>query len=290
VPTATVSTVLAAIPYTTFPEIDLGPVSLRTFGLLVGLGVLIGTVIAGRFIETHAGIPRDETHRLATRLVIAGVVGARLTYVASHWSDVESPVDVIAVWEGGLQFSGGFLGAIAFGIPFFRRWEHRTRWIALDGYALGLAIGLGIGRVGCYAVGEHFGRTTDFFLATRYDGGSVREDTLGDLPLTVGTTFHNTSLYEFGYMLALFGVLLLLARRRPPPSTLIAVFCAYYGVARFASDALRVNDERVAGLTGAQWMCAGLVVASVWIVAKVRPSLARTAIAEPCDPVVGPAA
>ena len=100
----------------------------------------------------------------------------------SHWEDVESPVDIIAVWEGGLQFSGGFLGAIIFGIPFFRRWDRRTRWVALDGYAYGLAIGLGIGRIGCYAVGEHFGSHVDFFLAVRYDGGSVREDTLGDVP------------------------------------------------------------------------------------------------------------
>jgi len=265
--------VLAAIPYTTFPEIELGPLTLRTFGLMVGAGVLLGAWIAGRYIEAHAGVAREETYRMATRLVVAGVIGARLTFVASHWEDVDSPIDVIAVWEGGLQFSGGFLGAILFGIPFFRRWDRRTRWIALDGYAYGLSLGLAIGRIGCYSVGEHFGRTTDFFLATRFEGGSVREDTLGDLRLAVGATFHNTSLYEFGYMLVLFAVLGLLLRRRPSPATLIGVFCAYYGVARFASDSLRVNDERVAGLTGAQWMCAGLVLASVWILAKVRPSL-----------------
>ena len=49
---------------------------------------------------------------------------------------------------------------------------------------------LALGRVGCYSVGEHFGRVSDFFLATRYDGGEVREPTLGDTPLLPGTTFH----------------------------------------------------------------------------------------------------
>jgi len=269
--------VLAAIPYETFPELSLGPLTLRTFGLLVGVGVLLGAWVAGRVIEANAGIPRDETYRMATRLVVAGVIGARLTYVASHWEDVDSPLDVIAVWEGGLQFSGGFLGAIVFGIPFFRRWDRRTRWKALDGYAYGLALGHGIGRLGCYSVGEHFGRTTDFFLATRYEGGTVRERTLGDAPLTIGTTFHHTALYEFLYMLVLFGILGLLLRRRLPTGTLIGVFCAFYGVARFWSDSLRVNDERVAGLTGAQWMCVGLVLASAWILARVRPALAATA-------------
>ena len=87
-------------------------------------------------------------------------------------------------------------------------------------------------------------------------------------------TFHQTALYEFIYMLVLFVVLGLVLRRRPQPATLIAIFCAFYGVARFWSDSLRVNDEQVAGLTGAQWMCVGLVLASVWIWFKVRPSLA----------------
>jgi phosphatidylglycerol:prolipoprotein diacylglycerol transferase len=272
--------VLAAIPYTTFPTIDVGPLTIRVFGLLVGIGVVIGAVVAGRYIEARCDLSRDETYRMATRLVIAGVIGARLTYVLTHWEDVESPIDIIAVWEGGLQFSGGFLAAIIFGLPFFRRWDRRTRWVALDGYALGLALGLAIGRIGCYAVGEHFGRTTSFFLAVRYDGGSTREG-LGDLYPTaadlqangVGTVFHQTALYEFLYLLVLFGALLLLQRRRPQLATTMTVFCFVYGVCRFWSDSLRVNDERIAGLTGAQYFSAGLVLASFWLWFRKRPSL-----------------
>src|SRR5687768_4947850 len=119
---------------------------------MVGIGVLVGAWIAARYIEQRTDIPREETYRMATRLVVAGVIGARLTFVLSHLEQMDSPIDVIAVWEGGLQFSGGFLGAIVFGIPFFRRWDRRTRWIALDGYAYGLSLGLAIGRIGCYSV------------------------------------------------------------------------------------------------------------------------------------------
>ncbi|MGH9139375.1 MAG: prolipoprotein diacylglyceryl transferase [Acidimicrobiales bacterium] len=268
---------LAAIPYTTFPEISLGPLSLRTFGLMVGIGVLVGTWIAARYIEAYGGISRDDTYRMATRLVIAGIIGARLTYVFTHWSDVDSPLDIIAVWEGGLQFSGGFIAAVLVGFPTFRQWKGR-RWIALDGYAYGLTIGLAIGRIGCYSVGEHFGRTSDFFLATRYDGGSTREE-LGNRLLEPGMTFHNTALYEFLFLLVLFAGLSVLIRRRAAPSTLIGVFTLYYGIARFASDTLRVNDERVLGMTGAQWMSIVLVVAGVWILTRRRP-------AEPTEPVV----
>lgn len=278
-------TVLAAIPYTTFPDIELGPLTLRTFGLMVALGVLLGAWIAAMYAERF-GVPRDDTYRVGTWMVLAGIIGSRLTWAATHTDQIENPVDVIAIWEGGIQFSGGFICALIVGLPFFRRWRKLLRWQVLDGYALGLSIGLALGRVGCYAVGEHFGRTTDFFLASRYDGGEVREPTLGDVPLVPGTTFHNTSLYEFIYLVVLFagmGALVLATRRRGrevTPGTLVGAFVLYYGVMRFISDSFRVNDERVAGMTGAQWMCLAMIPAGLWILLKVRPRLAALASAE----------
>ena len=284
---------LAVIPYTTFPTIELGPFNLRTFGLMVAIGVLLGAWVAASYIERF-GVPRDDTYRVATYMVLAGIIGSRLTWAATHTDQIENPIDVIAIWEGGIQFSGGFVCALIVGLPFFKRWNRLQRWRVLDGYSLGLALGLALGRIGCYSVGEHFGRTSDFFLASRYDGGDVREPSLGDQPLLVGTTFHNTSLYEFGYMMLLFagmGALVLAARRRGrevSPGTLTGIFVLYYGVARFLSDALRVNDERIGGLTGAQWMCLVMIPAGAWILAKVRPGLAVLAAETDEQPVEVP--
>ena len=270
---------LAVIPYTTFPTIELGPLHLKTFGFMVALGVLLGAWIAAAYGERF-GISRDETYRTATWMVLAGLIGSRLTWAITHTDQIHSPVDVIAIWQGGIQFSGGFIFALVVGLPFFRKWSRIQRWQVLDGYALGLALGLAIGRIGCYSVGEHFGRTSNFFLATRYDGGSVREPSLGDIPLTRGTSFHNTALYEFIYMLMLFavlGALVLAARRRGRevvPGTLVGIFIVYYGIVRWLSDSLRVNDERIAGMTGAQWMCLIMIPAGLYILWHVRPSLA----------------
>ena len=268
---------LAEIPYTTFPRIEVGPLGIRTFGLMVAIGVLIGAWLAARHGERY-GIPRDTTYSLAMRMVLVGVIGSRITWVASHWSELDSPLDAFAIWQGGLQFSGGFVFAVIAGFPIYRHWNRLTRWRSLDGYAYGLTIGLAIGRIGCYSVGEHFGSTTGFLLGVRYDGGSVREPTLGGDPLTVGTVFHHTALYELLYLLVLFAVLtyLLHLRSDPPrPGTVMAIFCAYYGVARFLSDALRVNDERVLGLTGAQYLCLLLLPTAAWIWFRVRPQLER---------------
>lgn len=275
---------LAGISYTTFPEITLGPLTLRTFGLMVGLGVVIGAWLAARAIEERTGTSRDETYSTATRMVVAGVIGSRITWVLSHLDEVKSPLDTIAVWKGGLQFSGGFIAAIIVGFPVFRRWSRTVRWKSLDGYAYGLTAGLAIGRIGCYSVGEHFGSTTSFFLGTTYRGGSTREglasaglETAQQFEANgVGTTFHQTSLYEFLYLGVLFiGFSYLMSRRAKPtrPGTITGIFLLYYGVARFLSDSLRVNDERTFGLTGAQLMCLVLIPTAIWILVKVRPQL-----------------
>jgi len=278
--------VLAAIPYQTFPTI--GP--LRTFGLMVGLAVLAGSWVAANHAEKF-GVSRDDIYRLSTRMVVAGVIGARLTWDVTHWDQIDSPIDLIAVWEGGLQFSGGFIFAVLVGLPTFLKWDRLTRWRVLDGGAMGLAIGVVFGRVGCIAVGEHFGGETTFPLAVRWEGTGipdVREPLLGleanARPVAEGVVFHNTALYEMVGVLILFVALRLLYRRGVGVGTLIAVYLLAYAPMRFVFDALRVNDERVAGLTGAQWMCIGILPIALWILVKVRPQVHELELAEATEP------
>ncbi len=267
---------VAAIPYHTFPTVvEVGTFEVRTFGLMVGLGVMVGAWVAARYGEQF-GVERERTYALATRLVVAGVIGARITWDISHWDQIQSPLDLIAVWNGGLQFSGGFVAAVGVGVPTFRSWPRLTRWRMLDGYALGLTIGLAFGRVGCTSVGEHFGSTWGagwFPLMVRYEGGSVREPRLGQRPLSEGVVFHNVSLYELVILLGLFAVLWRLLHRRPAvtPGVGIGSFCALYGVARFSTDFLRINDDTVFGLTGAQYLTLVVLAAAAWILMRVRP-------------------
>ncbi|CAN5771923.1 hypothetical protein BH24ACT4_BH24ACT4_02880 [soil metagenome] len=266
------SPLLATIPYTTFPEV--GPI--QTFGLMVAVGVVAGIWFAASWAEQY-GMTRDETYSLGTRMVLAGVVGSRITWVLTHLDQIDSPLDVIAVWEGGLQFAGGFLAAIAVGLPTFFKWNRLQRWQLLDGFAVATVLGAAFGRIGCTAVGEHFGRESDFFLAVQYNGGEVRESTLGlqdgAVQVDPGVTFHNTSIYEGLWLFLLFGVLWWVLRKvKPAPGTVGALFLIGYGVARFFFDTLRVNDERVAGMTGAQWMCLGMLPIAAYLLIKVRPA------------------
>jgi phosphatidylglycerol---prolipoprotein diacylglyceryl transferase len=269
--------VLAAIPYTTFPDLPFG---LRTFGLMVAIGVLLGARVGSDYGERF-GVNREDTYRTGTLMVIAGILGSRLTWVASHTEDIHSPLDVIAIWKGGIQFSGGFIAALIVGWPMFRKWGKVQRWHVLNGYSLGLTLGVAIGRIGCYSVGEHFGRQTDFFLGTRYDGGDVREPTLGDIPLQKGMVFHNTALYEMitMFLLAAFMVFLVWRARRVGhevlPVTLASLFMIIAGIIRFGLDTLRVNDERILHMTGAQWMSLVMVPYGLWLWFSTRPKIAK---------------
>jgi prolipoprotein diacylglyceryltransferase len=111
---------------------------------------------------------------------------------------------------------------------------------------------------------------------------------LGYEPLTIGRTFHHAALYELIGLVLLFIALALVARRSPTPGTVMGTFCVAYGLGRFMLDTLRVNDERVIGLTGAQFLMVGIVIGSMWIWFHVIPQLTSVAMGGPPQPASGP--
>lgn len=283
-------TLLAAVPYRTFPDFALGPVTIRTFGLMVALGIIVGAMVGARFVANR-GVDPDEYTNLATRAAIVGLVGARLTWVLSHLDQIQSPLDVIAVWEGGVQFSGGLLfGALAGWLSARNRYTKTQGWALVDGSALGLAVGLAIGRIGCMAVGEHFGGETSFFLGMTYRGGGTVE-----AEPVIGTTIHNTAFYEFLHLAVLVAVMALLLRRagnrRSPlvPGTIGALMLVWYGIGRFITDFARVNDATAAGLTGAQWAALTMVVLGTWLFATGSRRARSLAAAEVPESATRPA-
>jgi hypothetical protein len=126
------------IPYRSFPEIPLGPVDVRVYGLAVAIGVLVGAWLMTRSNLRH-GIPADVSRHLVIMLVAGGLVGACLAWVLPNLDRIDSPLDVVAVWDGGLTLSGGFLAA-AVTIPYLTRrpssqgrsrsppWRRASRW------------------------------------------------------------------------------------------------------------------------------------------------------------------
>jgi phosphatidylglycerol:prolipoprotein diacylglycerol transferase len=139
---------------------------LRSFGVMLAAGFLLGSWIYTRLAERYGDDPEHDPARysaITMWILIGVVVGARLHYVIvqilrgdqdEHF--LQNPLEIFAVWHGGLAMYGGMVGAIAFGTWKARR--EKVRWLhALDlGLVAGM-VGQAIGRVGCYLVGDDYG-------------------------------------------------------------------------------------------------------------------------------------
>ncbi len=265
---------LAAIPWKTFIEVPIGPLTMRPFGLFVGLGILVGHAVTRRFVSGDDEIDAAALDRVVLRAVAWGLVGARLAWVATHLSELRGPLDVVAVWDGGLQFSGGFLAAVLSAMPWMRRQTPHVRAKVADAAALGLAPGLAIGRLGCIAVGEHLGGPTEFFLATRYLGGEAIEG-----PLVVGTAYHNAAMYELLHLVLLTAILWAARRAgrlQVGDGRTAAIFLLWYGAWRSITDLTRTADADLLGLTGAQWVAVLVLLPSALLLWRRASSLTIT--------------
>src|ERR671923_671389 len=98
------------------PELDLGPITLQTFGLMMGLGFVVAGLAASRFLK-QLGKPVDWAYEMVFAALVGGVIGARLWWVAENWSDAKDDVLGSLFSGSGLVWYGGAIGGGAPGLP-----------------------------------------------------------------------------------------------------------------------------------------------------------------------------
>ncbi|WP_219942197.1 prolipoprotein diacylglyceryl transferase [Iamia sp. SCSIO 61187] len=256
--------VLSAIPSPSQNALELGPLTIRAYGLAIGLGVIVGVVIAQRRWAARGGDPSDISG-LAVWAVTVGVVGARAYHVLTDYQRFEGRwLDAFKVWEGGLGIPGGLLAGVVAGVLVARRRDLPAAEL-LDVAAPAIPIAQAIGRLGNWFNQELFGRPTDLPWGLRIDASRRPDGYLND------ATFHPTFLYEALWNLALAGALVLYGRRRPdgPPGRIFALYVAGYAAGRLWVEALRIDEASlIAGVRVNIWVsaAAGAVLAVWWLI------------------------
>ncbi len=274
--------VLASIPSPSSGRLEIGPLSLNAYGLMIALGVVAAVWLFGRRLEERNIGTREDANAIGVWGVIAGVIGARAYHVFTDWERFEGEwFDVVKIWEGGLGIPGGMLAGVLAGV-----YVGHKRGIpigpGLNAVAPCLPLAQAIGRWGNYFNQELYGRPTDLPWALEIDDAHLPAS--GEYPS--GTTFHPTFLYESLWNFALVGVIFWLDKRfRWAGGQLLAVYVLGYGIGRFWVEGLRIDEAPEIGpFRWNQWVSIALIVAGAGYLLLTRNS-PRERIYEP-QPIV----
>ena len=223
-----------------FPHINpvflsIGPLHFRWYGLMYVLGfVATYFILRSEVRRKQLPLTRDDVADLVFYGAMGVVLGGRLGYILFYDLGLylADPLQIFAVWKGGMSFHGGFLGVVL-SIVLFARRKKISFLTLIDMVAQCVPVGLGLGRIGNFINGELYGRPTDVPWGIIFPGG-------GDLPR------HPSQLYEaFLEGLVLFFVVRIMARRSDVAGITAWTFCAGYGLFRFFVEFFRQPDAQI---------------------------------------------
>ncbi|MGL1832311.1 prolipoprotein diacylglyceryl transferase [Rhodocyclaceae bacterium SMB388] len=259
----------------THPQFDpvavsLGPISIHWYGLMYMaafvLFVVLGRLHARR--RPELGWDAKAIDDLLLYGVLGVVVGGRLGEVIFFQPAyyLANPLEIVAIWKGGMSFHGGFLGVLV-AMWLYGRKHGRGFWAVTDFIAPLVPTGLAAGRIGNFINGELWGRPVSMDLPWAMV-----------FPWVDGIPRHPSQLYQAaGEGLVLFLILWLYAARPRPVGAVSAAFLVGYGVLRFGAEFFRTPDPGIfgtltLGLSTAQWLCVPMVVVGVWMLGRLPKS------------------
>jgi phosphatidylglycerol:prolipoprotein diacylglycerol transferase len=254
----------------------LGPLEVGGFGLAMLMAFVIAQLVAQRELvrRGHDPTPMGD---LIIAAVIGGLIGAKLYYAALTQ-------DSGAIFSrAGFVFWGGLIGGILAVLLAIRIKKLSVARIA-DVAGISIAAAYSVGRTGCWAVGDDYGRPWNSALAVRFPEGAP-PSTVENLSTMFGIEFppgtdpgqvvavYPTQLYETAAGFVMFMILWRMRDHRHAEGWLFGVYCILAGVERFLVEFVRAKDDRfIAGLTGAQIIAVGFVVLGA-LVMYVRRSV-----------------
>jgi phosphatidylglycerol:prolipoprotein diacylglycerol transferase len=251
------------------PNIDpvafsIGPLAVRWYGLMYLAGFAAAWWLGvTRINHNRAPITRKQFDDLLFLAILGVILGGRLGYVLfykpGHY--FAHPLEIFAIWQGGMSFHGGLLGVmIAMGIA---AWRHHVDYLRLMDFVAPLCpLGIAAGRLANFINGELWGRVTDLPWGMVFRGA-------GDAPR------HPSQLYQLALEgLALFAVLWWFSSKPRPRGQVSGLFLLGYGVFRFIAEFAREPDAFLGflalGLSMGQWLCVPMIAGGIGLMAWSR--------------------
>jgi phosphatidylglycerol:prolipoprotein diacylglycerol transferase len=238
----------------------IGSFEVTSFGVMVAVAALVGLWLFRHELQRSGSPPAAADAGIIG--VIGGLVGAKLLWTVEHAG--EARLTDLLFSRGGLSWYGGLIGGVGAGLAYIslRGWPVVA---TLAAATPALVYGHLIGRIGCFLVGDDYGRPTDLPWGVAFPEG---------LPPTT-VPVHPTQLYE-ALGLGVFGWLLIRWRREAVSHTVVlARYLVGAGTLRFVIEFIRVNERVAFGLSVAHLMSIAVVTLGVWLM-LVNPSARRT--------------
>jgi len=229
-----------------YPELfTIGNFTVSTFGPMVALAFLVGSWITSVRMREE-GLDPELAWNLMLYVMLGGMLGAKLYFAVDTHLREGRPFAELLFARGGITWYGGLLGATLAG-AFAARWYGVSIKQLMDCTAVAGPIGQSIGRVGCFLVGDDYGRASDLPWAVAFPEGAP--------PTT--KTVHPTQIYEILWLLP---VAALLWKRRYKSPFLFGEYLALNGLGRIFVETLRVNPKVALGLTEPQFVGIALIL------------------------------
>jgi len=248
-------------------NIAIGPITLTGFGIAVASAFVLGQMIASREMERR-GFSSDPVPDIVAATLVGFLIGAKL-YYAILMHDMS-----LLLSRSGFVFWGGFAGSVTAGALMIRYKKLRF-WHVADVFCIGLAAGYSVGRTGCWAVGDDYGKPwPGGWLAVKFPEGAP-PSTAGNMASQFGVhfppgtdPFSVIAVYPTQLLEVLLGFLIFLAvwrlrDHKHAEGWLFGVWALLAGVERFAVEFLRAKDDRLgaaAGLSIAQLIAIGMIL------------------------------
>ena len=262
----------------------IGGAPITSFGVMMFFSFLVGGMTM-RPIMKEKGMDPERAWDVVFMGVIGGVIGAKVYYVLLNWQQTAADPLGMIFSRGGMVWYGGFFGATA--LIVWDTWKAKIPvGLMADVVAAPLALSYAVGRMGCFLVGDDYGRPTDLPWGIAFPRGTP-PTSVASLERNFGITVdpalierygdaipvHPTQLYEVGLSVLFFFVLWRLRNHRHRTGWLFMLWIVLAGAERFFVEIFRAKDDRFFGpLTVAQLISIGLITVGIAGLLRLHPA------------------